>query len=190
MGGFGSSSKWRLAKVFFHNFWGNQTCVPDGLSGCHGISAATHADVFFMEIFEYQSTKYLRARGHDPHKRRPTRETVPSWLILPTKKHCVDDDGDGVESCIAVPARAETYLRRVYGNGWRWPARFKVCMQSTCLVLDLIRSLSVVVLCRKRVVVLAVLAKLHAPIESALSIGRTLRALVTIRDQDAGGAHV
>ena len=47
-------------------------------------------------------------------------------MMLPTQQHCVDDDLDGIKSCIAVPASPKDYLSRVYGKDWQTPIQFKV----------------------------------------------------------------
>ena len=131
VGGFGDPNKHRMAKLFFHSFGGKPSCFPSRRAGCYGLSAPTHADIFFMDPIEVEGTTFLHARVS--HKsdtysggKLPTKENVPMNMMLPTQLHCVDDDADGIRSCIAVPASPKDYLSRVYGKGWRTPIKFKV----------------------------------------------------------------
>jgi hypothetical protein len=50
VGGFGHEHPKRMAKLFFHHFGGNQSCYPPPMAGCYGLSAPTHADIFFMDL--------------------------------------------------------------------------------------------------------------------------------------------
>ena len=120
-----------MAKLFFHSFGGKPSCFPSRRAGCYGLSAPTHADIFFMDPIEVEGTTFLHARVS--HKsdtysggKLPTKENVPMNMMLPTQLHCVDDDADGIKSCIAVPASPKDYLSRVYGKDWQTPIQFKV----------------------------------------------------------------
>ena len=135
VGGFGHPNKHRMAKLFFHSFGGKPSCFPSRRGGCYGLSAPTHADIFFMDPIEVGRTTFLHART--THKsdaysggKLPTKENVPMNMMLPTQQHCVDDDLDGIKSCIAVPANPKDYLSRVYGKNWRTPIQFKVHVHS------------------------------------------------------------
>ena len=77
-------------------------------------------------VVHYRVRRVVKSPSYLGGERVPTREDVPMGMVLPTHLHCVDDDHDGIQSCIAVPANPEDYLSRVYGKGWQTPLRFHV----------------------------------------------------------------
>ena len=109
--------------MFFDNFRGNPACYPDQKSGCFGFVAPTHADLFFMDRIEWQGQAYLRSRTGSEQSIIDQRNDCLEDLILPTKQWCIDDDADGLPTCVAVPKSPRAYLARVYGQGWRTPIR-------------------------------------------------------------------
>jgi len=84
----------RIGKVFYDSFDGNPSCYPDPRTGCYGI-------------------RTLVDQSND----------CPQEMILPTQQWCIDDDGDGLQTCVAVPNKPEAYLARVYGKNWKTPVR-------------------------------------------------------------------
>ena len=71
--GFGNPNKHRMAKFFFHSFGGKPSCFPSRRGGCYGLSAPTHADIFFMDPIEVGGTSSCPAE-------RPTK--APSSVLL------------------------------------------------------------------------------------------------------------